>query len=148
MSRASVKRDLEYMRSRFTPQSTTTVSEWLLLRHAALGPRYECQGSGQRCRAYALLSMQALLSELQPGCGTASQTAAGTSLRDSGCESNCENHRLAHPNLKPERRQSEPGTVTPSRRALLKRLAYGSVTTNRKEDRPLSVRFRPQRLVH
>src|SRR5687767_3850760 len=69
VSRATLKRDLEYMRERFNaPIEYDREVNGYRFGKPRLGPTYELPGlwfsAGE---AYALLSMQTLLAELQPG---------------------------------------------------------------------------------
>src|SRR5262245_38020262 len=67
-SRAGVKRDLEYMRARFNaPIEYDREANGYRFGKPRSGPRYELPGLWFNAgEAHALLSMQALLSELQP----------------------------------------------------------------------------------
>src|SRR5439155_5871227 len=69
MSRASVKRDLEYMRNRFNaPIEYDRETNGYSFGRPRTGPRYELPGLWLNAgEAYALLSMHTLLAELQPG---------------------------------------------------------------------------------
>ena len=69
MSRASVKRDLEYMRSRFNaPIEYDRHLNGYRFGKQRSGPRYELPGLWFSAdEAYALLSMHTLLAELEPG---------------------------------------------------------------------------------
>lgn len=69
MSRASVKRDLEYMKSRFNaPIEYDAAANGYRFGAPCSGPRYELPGLWLSSdEAYALLSMHSLLSEVQPG---------------------------------------------------------------------------------
>src|ERR1700738_4073296 len=69
MSRASVKRDLEYMRERFNaPIDYDAEANGYRFGNPRPGPRYELPGLWfSSDEAYALLSMHTLLAELQPG---------------------------------------------------------------------------------
>ena len=69
MSVASVKRDLAYMRDRFNaPIEYHRERNGYFFGKPRTGPRYELPGLWFNAgEAYALLSMQALLAELQPG---------------------------------------------------------------------------------
>src|SRR5256884_1229225 len=69
MSRASVKRDLEYMRGRFNaPIEYDPEANGYRFGEPRTGPRYQLPGLWFSAdEAYALLSMHTLLAELQPG---------------------------------------------------------------------------------
>src|SRR5437879_11021523 len=69
MSRASMKRDFEYMRSRFNaPIEYDREANGYRFGKPRTGPRYELPGLWFNAgEAYALLSMHTLLAELQPG---------------------------------------------------------------------------------
>src|SRR5438876_8459355 len=68
-SRAGVKRDLAYMRDRFNaPIEYDRERNGYFFGKPRTGPRYELPGLWFNAgEAYALLSMQSLLAELQPG---------------------------------------------------------------------------------
>src|ERR1043165_2644849 len=69
MSRASVKRDLAYMRERFNaPIEYDRDANGYRFGRPGPGPRYELPGLWFSAdEAHALLTMQSLLAELQPG---------------------------------------------------------------------------------
>src|ERR1051326_2233360 len=69
VSRASVKGDLEYMRSRFNaPIEYDREANGYRFGAPRPGPRYELPGLWFSAdEAYALLTMHSLLAELQPG---------------------------------------------------------------------------------
>ena len=69
VSRATLKRDLEYMRSRFhAPIEYDREANGYRFGKPRTGPRYELPGLWFSAdEAYALLSMHTLLAELEPG---------------------------------------------------------------------------------
>ena len=69
ISVATLKRDLEYMRERFNaPIEYDREANGYRFGAPRAGPRYELPGLWfSAAEAYALLTMQALLAELQPG---------------------------------------------------------------------------------
>jgi len=151
MSRASVKRDLEYMRSRFNaPIDYNRELNGYYFGTPRSGPRYELPGLWfSAAEAYALLSMQALLSELQPGLLEPQVKPLQERLYAIlGGESIARIIDSRIRIFKPERRQSEPAHFSTIAAALLKRARLWIRHYNRKEDRTTEREISPQRLVH
>ena len=151
MSRASVKRDLEYMRSRFNaPIDYNRELNGYYFGTSRSGPRYELPGLWfNAAEAYALLSMQALLSELQPGLLEPHVKPLQERLYailGGGSIARSIDSRIRI--FKPERRQSEGAHFSTIAAALLKRTRLWIRHYNRKEDRTTEREISPQRLVH
>ena len=151
ISRASLKRDLEYMRSRFNaPIEYDREANGYRFGAPRSGPRYELPGLWFSAdEAYALLSMQTLLAELQPGLLEAHVGPLQERLRAIlGGEPAWKDiqHRIRV--FQPERRSS-PGSFFPMvARSVLTRSRLWIRHWNRKDDRETEREISPQRLVH
>ncbi len=151
MSRASVKRDLEYMRSRFNaPIEWDRDANGYRFGAPRSGPRYELPGlwfsSGE---AYALLSMHTLLAELGPGLLEPHVRPLQERLRRIvGGEPAWQDVEKRLKVFTPERRSSEDKFFGPVARAVLTRQRLWIRHYNRAEDRETEREVSPQRLVH
>ena len=152
MSRASVKRDLEYMRSRFNaPIEYDREANGYRFGAPRSGPRYELPGLWlDAAEALALLTTLRMLGELQPGMLEGQIEPLRERLRSilgSGDHSWQEVEKRIRI-FQPERREAGPrhfGTVAA---ALLKRSRLWIRHYNRKDDRETEREVSPQRLVH
>jgi predicted DNA-binding transcriptional regulator YafY len=159
ISRAQLKRDLDYMRERFNaPIEYDRESNGYRFGKPLAGPRYELPGLWFNAgEAYALLSMHSLLDELQPGLLAPHVGPLQERLRAAlGGEPAWEDIRHRIRIFQPERRRAataaspdtQPehfGTVAA---AVLKRQRLWIRHYNRKEDRQTEREISPQRLVH
>jgi predicted DNA-binding transcriptional regulator YafY len=151
MSRASVKRDLDYMRDRFNaPIEYDRDVNGYRFGAPRLGPRYELPGlwfsSGE---AYALLSMHTLLAELQPGLLEPHIAPLQQRLRAIlGGEPAWKDIEKRIWVFQPERRSAPPEHFGVVATALLKRSRLWIRHYNRKDDRETEREISPQRLVH
>jgi predicted DNA-binding transcriptional regulator YafY len=151
MSRASVKRDLDYMRDRFNaPIEYDRDVNGYRFGAPRLGPRYELPGlwfsSGE---AYALLSMHTLLAELQPGLLEPHIAPLQQRLRAIlGGEPAWKDIEKRIRVFQPERRSAPPEHFGVVATALLKRSRLWIRHYNRKDDRETEREISPQRLVH
>jgi predicted DNA-binding transcriptional regulator YafY len=151
MSRASVKRDLEYMRERFNaPIEYDREANGYRFGRPRSGPRYELPGlwfsSGE---AYALLTMQTLLAELQPGLlephvGPLQERLRAILGGEPAWKDIAKRIRV----FQPERRVSKEEFFDVVATAVLRRLRLWIRHYNRKDDRQTEREISPQRLVH
>jgi predicted DNA-binding transcriptional regulator YafY len=152
MSRASVKRDLEYMRSRFhAPIEYDRKANGYRFVEPATGPRYELPGLWfSSAEVLALLTTLQLLANLQPGLLDRQLAPVVTRLRailgggDHSWEEVVKRIRI----FQPERRGSRAGHFSTAAAALLKRTRLWIRHYNRKDDRETEREVSPQRLVH
>ncbi|HZE61038.1 MAG TPA: YafY family protein [Burkholderiales bacterium] len=150
-SRAGVKRDLAYMRDRFNaPIEYDRERNGYFFDKPRTGPRYELPGLWFNAgEAYALLSMQALLAELQPGLLESHIEPLQDRLRAIlGGEPASKDIAARIRIFKPERRESQAAHFSTIAGALLRRLRVWIRHYNRKEDRVTEREISPQRLVH
>jgi predicted DNA-binding transcriptional regulator YafY len=150
-SRAGVKRDLEYMRERFNaPIEYHREANGYRFGNPRSGPRYELPGLWFNAgEAYALLSMQTLLAELQPGLLESHVEPLQGRLRAIlGGELAAKDIHARIRIFKPERRESQAVHFSTIAAALLKRTRLWIRHYNRKEDRVTEREISPQRLVH
>jgi predicted DNA-binding transcriptional regulator YafY len=155
MSRASIKRDLEYMRERFNaPIEYDREANGYRFGAPRSGPRYELPGlwfsAGE---AYALLSMQTLLAELQPGLLEPHVGPLQERLRAIlGGEPAWKDIEKRIRVFQPERRsgttENEGSHFATVAAAVLRRLRLWIRHYNRKDDRETEREISPQRLVH
>jgi predicted DNA-binding transcriptional regulator YafY len=151
MSPASVKRDLEYMRTRFNaPIDYKRELNGYAFGKPRSGPRYELPGLWFSAdEAYALLSMQALLSELQPGLLEPRVGPLQDRLRAIlGGEPAWKDINDRIRIFQPERRSSPAAHFGVVATAVLRRSRLWIRHYNRKEDRETEREISPQRLVH
>ncbi len=151
MSRASVKRDLEYMRSRFNaPIEYDAEANGYKFGKPRSGPRYELPGLWFSAdEAYALLSMHSLLSELQPGLLEPHVAPLQARLRAVlGGEPAWKDVEKRIRIFQPERRVSPSRFFGVVATAVLKRSRLWIRHYNRKDDRETEREISPQRLVH
>lgn len=151
MSRASVKRDLEYMRERFhAPIEYDREANGYRFGAPRSGPRYELPGLWfSSDEAHALLTMQALLAELQPGLlephvGPLQERLAAILGGDAAVKGIEERIRV----FLPERRSSPIAHFSTVAKGLLSRSRIWIRHYNRGQDRETEREVSPQRLVH
>ena len=151
MSRASVKRDIEYMRSRFNaPIEYDREANGYRFGSPRSGPRYELPGLWfSSDEAYALLSMHSLLSELQPGLLEPHVAPLQARLKEIlGGEPAWKDIEKRIRVFQPERRTSPAEHFGIVATAVLKRSRLWIRHYNRKDDRETEREISPQRLVH
>jgi predicted DNA-binding transcriptional regulator YafY len=152
MSRASVKRDLEYMRNRFNaPIEYDRSLNGYRYGKPRSGPRYELPGLWfNAAEVQALLTTLQLLTNLQPGLLDGQvkpvlerlRTILGTG--DHSWEEVVKRMRI----FLPERREGKAEYFSVVAAALLKRTRLWIRHYNRKDDRETEREVSPQRLVH
>jgi predicted DNA-binding transcriptional regulator YafY len=152
MSRASVKRDLEYMRSRFNaPIEYDRELNGYRFGRPRTGPRYELPGLWfNAAEIHALLTTLQLLSGLQPGLLDGQVPPVIARLRailGSGDHS-WEEVEKRIKIFQPERREGKAAHFSVIAAALLKRTRVWIRHYNRKDDRETEREISPQRLVH
>jgi predicted DNA-binding transcriptional regulator YafY len=155
VSPATLKRDLDYMRDRFNaPIEYDREANGYRFGKPRSGPRYELPGLWFNAgEAYALLSLQTLLEELQPGLLEPHVGPLQERLRAIlGGEPAWKDIRKRIRIFQPERRDAQAGhagahfgTVAA---AVLKRSRLWIRHYNRKDDRETEREISPQRLVH
>jgi predicted DNA-binding transcriptional regulator YafY len=160
MSRASVKRDLDYMRERFhAPIEYDREANGYRFVKPRAGPRYELPGLWFSAdEAYALLSMKTLLAELQPGLLEPHVGPLQERLRAIvGGEPAWKDIEKRIRVFLPERRTSSGEEAAGGKAALhfgtvaaavLRRSRLWIRHYNRKDDRETEREISPQRLVH
>ena len=151
MSRASVKRDLEYMRSRFNaPIEYDREANGYRFGQARPGPRYELPGLWFSAdEAYALLTMHTLLAELEPGLLEPHVKPLQARLRAVlGGEPAWKDVEKRIRVFQPERRISTNQFFGLVATGVLKRQKLWIRHYNRKDDRETEREVSPQRLVH
>lgn len=152
MSRASVKRDLEYMRSRFNaPIEYDREANGYRFGAPRSGPRYELPGLWfNSSEVLALLTTLRMLGDLQPGMLEGQIEPLRERLRSilgSGDHSWQEVEKRIRI-FQPERREAGAGHFSAIAAAVLKRTRLWIRHYNRKEDRETEREVSPQRLVH
>ena len=155
VSRATLKRDLEYMRERFNaPSEYDREANGYRFGAPRAGPRYELPGLWFSAdEAYALLSMHTLLAELEPGLLEPHVGPLQERLRAIvGGEPAWRDVEKRLRVFQPERR-SGVGKHSVSHfgvaaTAVLRRQRLWIRHYNRKEDRETEREVSPQRLVH
>jgi predicted DNA-binding transcriptional regulator YafY len=151
MSRASVKRDLDYMRDRFNaPIEYDRAANGYRFGQPRSGPRYELPGLWFSAdEAYALLSMHSLLAELQPGLLESHIAPLQARLRAIlGGEPAWKDIEKRIRIFQPERRTAPTEHFGVIATGVLKRSRLWIRHYNRKEDRETEREISPQRLVH
>src|SRR5256712_3976676 len=151
MSRASVKRDLDYMRDRFNaPIDYDRAANGYRFGEPRTGPRYELPGLWFSAdEAYALLSMHTLLAELQPGLLEPHVAPLQARLRAIlGGEPAWEDIEKRIRVFQPERRTAPTEHFGIVATAVLKRSRLWIRHYHRKDDRETEREISPQRLVH
>jgi predicted DNA-binding transcriptional regulator YafY len=152
VSRATLKRDLDYMRDRFNaPIEYDREANGYRFGKPRSGPRYELPGLWfNAAEIHALLSTLQLLGGLQPGLLDGQVTPVVERLRailgsgDHSWEEVVKRIRI----FQPERREGKAAHFSVIAAALLKRLRLWIRHYNRKEDRQTEREISPQRLVH
>ena len=152
MSRASVRRDLEYMRSRFNaPIEYDRELKGYRFGRPRSGPRYELPGLWfNAAEAQALLTTMQLLDGLQPGLLDRQVSPLVERLRAilGGGDHSWEQIAKRIKIFLPERREGMAAHFGVIAAALLKRLRLRIRHYNRKQDLETEREVSPQRLVH
>ena len=151
VSRATLKRDLEYMRSRFhAPIEYDREANGYRFGKPRTGPRYELPGLWFSAdEAYALLSMHTLLAELEPGLLQPHLGPLQARLRALlGGEPAWQDIEKRIKVFQPERRSSTTILFPLVAKAVLTRQRLWIRHYNRKDDRETEREVSPQRLVH
>ncbi len=151
VSRASVKRDLEYMRERFNaPIEYDREANGYRFGAPRAGPRYALPGLWFSAHeAYALLSMHTLLAELQPGLLEPHVGPLQERLRAIlGGEPAWKDIEKRIRVFQPGRRVSREEFFGVVATAVLRRSRLWIRHYNRKDDRQTEREISPQRLVH
>ena len=151
MSRASIKRDLEVMRSRFNaPIEYDREANGYRFGEPRTGPRYELPGLWFSAdEAYALLSMHTLLAELEPGLLEPHVGPLQERLRAIlGGEPAWKDIEKRLRVFQPERRSATSNLFPSIAKAVLTRQRLWIRHYNRKDDRETEREVSPQRLVH
>jgi predicted DNA-binding transcriptional regulator YafY len=152
VSPATLKRDLEYMRSSFNaPIEYDREANGYRFGKPRSGPRYELPGLWfNAAEIHALLTTLQLLSGLQPGLLDGQVSPVIARLRailgtgDHSWEEVVKRIKI----FQPERREGNPAHFGVIAAALLKRTRLWIKHYNRKEDRETEREVSPQRLVH
>lgn len=150
-SRAGVKRDLKDMRERFNaPIEYDREANGYRFGKQGAGPRYELPGLWFSAdEAYALLTMQTLLAELEPGLLESHfKPLQDRLLAILGGAPASRNVRERIRVFQPERRAGNAVHFSTIAAALLRRSRLRIRHYNRKEDRETEREISPQRLVH
>jgi predicted DNA-binding transcriptional regulator YafY len=152
VSRATLKRDLVYMRDRFNaPIEFDRAANGYRFGKPRAGPRYELPGLWfNATEIYALLTTLQLLGNLQPGVLGTQVPALIERLRailGSGDHSWKEVEKRIRI-FQPERREGDAAWFSVIAAALLKRSRLFIRHYNRNEDRVTEREVSPQRLVH
>ncbi len=151
MSRASLKRDLEFMRDRFNaPIEYDRELNGYRFGAPRPGPRYALPGLWFSAdEAYALLSMHTLLAELQPGLLEPHIAPLQARLRAIlGGEPAWKDIEKRIRVFQPERRTAPTEHFGVVATAVLKRARLWIRHFNRKENKETEREISPQRLVH
>src|SRR3989442_8148933 len=151
VSAATLKRDLEYMKNRFNaPIEYDRETNGYRFGRPRTGPRYELPGLWFNAgEAYALLSMHALLTELQPGLLEPHVGPLQERLRAIlGGEPAWKDIEKRIRIFQPERRSALAERAGVVAAAVLRRSRLWIRHYNRKEDRQTEREVSPQRLVH
>src|SRR5688572_21934593 len=151
MSRASVKRDLEYMRDRFNaPIEYDREANGYRFGEPRTGKRYELPGLWFSAEeTYALLSMHSLLSGLQPGLLEPHVAPLQERLRAIvGGEPAWKDVEKRIRIFQPDRREAPPTHFGIIATAVLKRSRVWIRHYSRKDDRETEREISPQRLVN
>jgi len=151
ISRATLKRDLDYMRSRFNaPIEYDREANGYRFGAPRTGPRYELPGLWFSAdEAYALLSMHTLLAELEPGLLEPHVAPLQERLRAVlGGEPAWKDIEKRLKVFQPERRSSKTSLFPAVAKAVLTRQRLWIRHYNRKDDRETEREVSPQRLVH
>ena len=151
ISRASVKRDLEFMRERFNaPIEYDREANGYRFGTPRPGPRYELPGLWfSSDEAYALLSMHSLLAELQPGLLEPHIRPLQQRLRTAvGGEPAWKDIEKRIRVFQPERRGAQPEHFGTIAGAVLRRLRLWIRHYSRRDDKETEREISPQRLVH
>jgi predicted DNA-binding transcriptional regulator YafY len=151
VSRATLKRDLEYMRERFNaPIEYDREANGYRFGAPRAGPRYELPGLWFNAgEAYALLTMQTLLAELQPGLlephvGPLQERLRAILGGEPAWKDIAKRIRI----FQPERRGSKEEFFDTVATSVLRRARLWIRHYNRKDDRETEREVSPQRLVH
>ncbi len=152
ISRASLKRDLEYMRERFNaPIVYDRAANGYRFGEPREGPRYELPGLWFSAdEAHALLTMQTLLAELQPGLlephvGPLQERLKGILGGEPAWKEIQARIRVFQPDKRFSKEEKFFSLVATG---VLRRLRLWIRHYNRKENRETEREISPQRLVH
>lgn len=151
VSRASLKRDLEYMRSRFNaPIEYDRAANGYRFGKPRSGPRYELPGLWFSAdEAHALLTMQTLLAELQPGLLEAHVKPLQERLQAIlGGAPAWETVKSRIRVFQPERRSGRIEFFPVVAKSVLTRSRLWIRHYSRRDDRETEREVSPQRLVH
>ena len=151
ISRATLKRDLEYMRERFNaPIEYDREANGYRFGRPRTGPRHELPGLWFSAdEAYALLSMHTLLAELEPGLLEPHLGPLQARLRALlGGEPAWKDIEKRIKIFQPEKRSTPGQFFGLAATAVLKRSRLWIRHYNRKDDRETEREISPQRLVH
>jgi predicted DNA-binding transcriptional regulator YafY len=152
VSRATLKRDLTYMRDRFNaPIEYDRQTNSYRFGKPRAGPRYELPGLWfSASEVFALLTTLRLLGDLQPGLLVDQVAGLVSRLRDvaGGDDHDWKEIDKRIRIFQPERRQGDPAPFPILAVALLKRRRLQIRHYNRAEDRTTEREVSPQRLVH
>src|SRR3954470_2047624 len=155
VSAATVKRDIEYMRSRFNaPIEYDREANGYRFGEPRPGPRYELPGLWFSAdEAYALLTMHTLLAELQPGLLEPHIKPLQDRVRavlggEPGWKEVEKRIRVFQPERRIFSNQENDGYFGVIATAVLKRSRLWIRHFNRKENRETEREISPQRLVH
>ena len=151
VSAATLKRDLEYMRSRFNaPIEYDREANGYRLGDPRPGPRYELPGLWFSAdEAYALLTMHTLLAELEPGLLEPHVKPLQARLRALlGGEPAWKDVERRIRVFQPERRTGSLSLFGTIAKAVLRRSRLWIRHYNRQDDRETEREVSPQRLVH
>jgi predicted DNA-binding transcriptional regulator YafY len=152
VSRATLKRDLLYMRDRFNApiEYDRDINAYRFGKPRA-GPRYELPGLWfNASEVFALLTTLRLLGDLQPGLLADQVVGLVSRLREvaGGEDHDWKEIEKRIRIFQPERRQGDPAPFPIVAAALLKRRRLQIRHYNRGEDRTTEREVSPQRLVH
>ena len=152
MSRASVKRDLAYMRNHLhAPIEYDRERNGYFFGAQGPGPRYELPGLWfNESEALALLTTLRMLSEVQPGMLDVEVESLRAHLRKTlgSADHSWQEVEKRIRIFQPERRAGEVAYFSMAAAAVLKRARLWIRHWNRKDDRETEREISPQRLVH
>ena len=152
MSRASVKRDLAYMRNHLhAPIEYDRERNGYFFGEPGIGPRYELPGLWfNASEALALLTTLRMLSEVQPGMLDVEIESLREHLRKTlgSADHSWKEVEKRIRIFQPERRTGQAAYFSTAAAAVLKRARLWIRHWNRKDDRETEREVSPQRLVH
>ncbi|MBS0367521.1 MAG: YafY family transcriptional regulator [Proteobacteria bacterium] len=153
VSRATLKRDMDYMRDRFNaPIEYDRAANGYKFGAPRNGPKYELPGLWfSASEVFALLTTLRLLGELQPGLLANHVATLITRLKKIGEEEGDHSWKEIEDRIRifqPQRRTADPAQFSVVAAGLLKRRRLAIRHYNRAEDRVTEREVSPQRLVH